>query len=135
MDPDEYIRAYGAEAFREVLNNAMSLVEFQWMRVLQGKDLRTPEAKAKVETELEELCLRIKDSTVRRHYQVAFRELCLKHFGTARQEPARQVARAARPALRVVQGGAATSALARRDYVSGGLAERLRAVKQEAASP
>jgi len=46
-DPDSYIRQYGAAAFEQVINQAMSLSGFFFKLASEGNDLATPEGRAK----------------------------------------------------------------------------------------
>lgn len=73
MDPDDLIKAKGAEAFREVLQSAQPLSEVIWERELASQPIDTPERKAALEKRIEELLKVIKDEPVARQYRMSFK--------------------------------------------------------------
>ncbi len=52
QDPDDFIVAHGAEAYRELAAGAPSFVEALLVRAAEGKDLSTPEGKARAAGEV-----------------------------------------------------------------------------------
>ena len=68
-DPDDLIRAGGAEAMREVLAQARPLSEMLWLRETENARLDTPERRAALEQRLSDLTRTIEDETVRRYYR------------------------------------------------------------------
>ena len=88
-DPDDLVRGDGADAFRQVLADARPLADLLWMRETSGGVFDTPEPKAELEKTLRELTARIKDESVRFHYQQEMRERVQTFFGRARQKPLR----------------------------------------------
>lgn len=85
QDPDDVVRSGGAEAFRNVLNEARPLAELLWLRETSGGVFDTPERRAELEKTLRELTSRIKDESVRRHYSQDMRERVQTFFGSNRQ--------------------------------------------------
>lgn len=83
-DPDDLVKAEGPEAFRTVLAAARPLSELIWMRETSGGLFDTPERRAELEKTLRELTGRIKDESVRYHYQQEMRERVLNFFGNQR---------------------------------------------------
>ncbi|WP_395450659.1 DNA primase [Aminobacter sp. UC22_36] len=83
-DPDDLVRAEGPEAFRTVLTAARPLSELVWMRETSNGIFETPERRAELEKTLRELTGRIKDESVRYHYQQEMRERVLNFFGNQR---------------------------------------------------
>lgn len=83
-DPDDLVKAEGPEAFRSVLTAARPLSELIWMRETSGGLFDTPERRAELEKTLRELSGRIKDESVRYHYQQEMRERVLNFFGNQR---------------------------------------------------
>lgn len=83
-DPDDLVKAEGPEAFRTVLNAARPLSDLIWMRETSGGVFETPERRAELEKTLRELTSRIKDESVRYHYQQEMRERVLSFFGNQR---------------------------------------------------
>ena len=58
-DPDSYVRAFGAEAFRQVLEHATPLAEFLLAQLRQDIDLTTAEGRARLVHEAKPLVTRI----------------------------------------------------------------------------
>jgi DNA primase len=83
QDPDDLVRAGGPEAFREVLAQARPLAELLWLRETSGGVFDTPERRAELEKTLRDLTGRIRDESVRRHYQQDMRERVQAFFGSA----------------------------------------------------
>ncbi len=87
-DPDDLVKADGADAFASVLADARPLAEMLWQRETSGGVFDTPERRADLERRLRELTGRIRDESVRRHYSQDMRERAQAFFGSAR--PARR---------------------------------------------
>ncbi|WP_018428856.1 DNA primase [Hoeflea sp. 108] len=83
-DPDDLVKAEGPEAFRTVLDAARPLSDLIWMRETSNGIFETPERRAELEKTLRELTSRIKDESVRYHYQQEMRERVLNFFGSQR---------------------------------------------------
>jgi DNA primase len=83
-DPDDLVKADGPEAFRAVLGEARPLAELLWMRETAGGVFDTPERRAELERRLRELAGRIRDESVRFHYQQDMRERAQGFFGAQR---------------------------------------------------
>jgi DNA primase len=88
-DPDDLVRAEGADGFRQVLADARPLADLLWMRETSGGVFDTPERKAELEKTLRELTGRIRDESVRFHYAQEMRERVQTFFGRAKQKPLR----------------------------------------------
>jgi len=86
QDPDDLVKAEGAEGFRKVLSDARPLADLLWMRETAGGVFETPERRAELEKTLRELTGRIRDESVRFHYQQEMRERVQTFFGTRRDE-------------------------------------------------
>ncbi|MBN9220650.1 MAG: DNA primase [Mesorhizobium sp.] len=86
-DPDDLVKAEGPEAFRAVLSEARPLVDLLWMRETSGGVFDTPERRAELEKTLRELTSRIRDESLRYHYQQEMRERVLSFFGSSRGGP------------------------------------------------
>ena len=83
-DPDDLVKAEGPEAFRTVLGEARALSELLWMRETAGGVFDTPERRADLEKTLRELASRIRDESVRFHYQQDMRDRVHAFFGPVR---------------------------------------------------
>ena len=101
-DPDDLIRAEGADAFRKLLAAARPLIDMLWARESRGIDLATPERRAGLEQALRKAVASISDSGVRRYYELAVRERTDAQFRPAFRRrtnfPARSPGRRDRPA-------------------------------------
>ncbi|MCB1557632.1 MAG: DNA primase [Alphaproteobacteria bacterium] len=80
-DPDTFIRDNGEQAFQQLLNRAVPLVEFLWAHHTAGKTFVTPEQRAGLSTKLDEIATIIPDKQLQYHYKQAFREKLNKLFG------------------------------------------------------
>ena len=69
MDPDEFLKAKGADAFEKILSAPMPLVDLLWKKNIDGKRLETPEEKALFEKDIFEEIALIKDEKVKAYYQ------------------------------------------------------------------
>ncbi|PAP95267.1 DNA primase [Mesorhizobium wenxiniae] len=83
-DPDDLVKADGPDAFRAVLSEARPLADLLWVRETAGGVFDTPERRAELEKTLRELTGRIRDESLRYHYQQEMRERVLSFFGTQR---------------------------------------------------
>lgn len=83
-DPDDLVKAEGPDPFRRVLAEARPLVDLLWMRETAGGVFDTPERRAELEKTLRELTSRIRDESLRYHYQQEMRERVLSFFGSQR---------------------------------------------------
>ncbi|MGP2493345.1 DNA primase [Mesorhizobium sp. PUT5] len=83
-DPDDLVKADGADAFRAVLDDARPLADLLWMRETSGAVFDTPERRAELEKTLRELAGHIRDESVRFHYNQEMRERVQSFFGAQR---------------------------------------------------
>jgi DNA primase len=88
-DPDDLVKADGPDAFRAVLDEARPLADLLWMRETAGGVFETPERRAELEKTLRDLTNRIRDESVRFHYNQEMRERVQSFFGTQRNRPPR----------------------------------------------
>ncbi len=87
QDPDDLARGGGKAAVAELLAAALPLVDLIWQRESEGEPLTTPERRAGFERRLANLCLEIRDETLRRHYQAEFRGRLAALFAPAQPAP------------------------------------------------
>lgn len=80
-DPDTFIQENGREAFGELINRAISALDFIWTHNTAGKKFDTPETRAGLSALLDELASRIPDNQLQYHYKQAFREKTRTLFG------------------------------------------------------
>lgn len=81
QDPDELIKAQGAQAMQGVLDGAQPMVNLIWQRETEGKVFDSPERKAALDKTLRGLLNRIADPSIRAHYTDAIRSLRAEAFG------------------------------------------------------
>ena len=86
QDPDDLIRASGAEAMAAILAAARPLVDLVWSRETDSGVFDTPERRAALEARLGEIAREIGDESVRRHYSQAFAERVAAFFPAAEPE-------------------------------------------------
>jgi DNA primase len=79
-DPDDLLRAEGAEAVQAVIGAALPMAQVLWQRALDENDRTSPERRAAFEKDLRILVSTIQDETVRRHYQDDVRERLAQLF-------------------------------------------------------
>ncbi|MHC9234341.1 DNA primase [Pseudooceanicola sp. 502str34] len=74
-DPDDLIKAEGAEAMQKVLEGALPMVNLLWQREVEGKTFDSPERRAALDKTLRLKLQQIKDTSLRRHYGDAIFDL------------------------------------------------------------
>lgn len=80
MDPDDLIRAKGKEAFENVLETSIPMVDMIWRTLTEGRNFATPEGKAGLQKSIQDTCAKIADLSVQRAYQGTLREKVFKAF-------------------------------------------------------
>lgn len=88
LDPDDLIRAQGAQAMARVIEAAEPMVNLLWRRETEGRDFDSPERKAALDKTLRSLIGRIKDPSIRTHYGEEIKRLRWELFGTRRPKAA-----------------------------------------------
>ncbi|MGL4638053.1 MAG: DNA primase [Beijerinckiaceae bacterium] len=73
QDPDDLIKAKGADAFSEVAKNASGLWDALWQRETANVEVRTPDRQAMLEKSFKDLIDQIGDPLVRRRYELTIR--------------------------------------------------------------
>ncbi len=89
QDPDDLIRASGADAMKAILAAARPLVDLVWSRETDSGVFDTPERRAALEARLREIARAIADESVRRHYTQAFADRIAAFFPAAEPPPRR----------------------------------------------
>lgn len=72
QDPDDLLKAQGAEAVRAVIAASQPLSDMLWQRALNQNDRATPERRAQFERELRSVINMINDDVVKKHYLAEF---------------------------------------------------------------
>ncbi|HHV79304.1 MAG TPA: DNA primase [Firmicutes bacterium] len=73
-DPDEFIRAYGADAFRDVIEHALPYIEFRFKLACAGKDLSQPEGRLAAANEVKKILVGVENVVERELYARSFSE-------------------------------------------------------------
>ena len=116
QDPDDLIRAAGAEAVHAAVGQAIPLVDLIWARETEGRSLATPEQRAGLERDLASVAGAITDEPLRRHYRAHYGGKLRALFGMpepsvhGREDAARRRSgpeRAGQPSRRGVRGAVA----------------------------
>lgn len=132
-DPDEYIRKYGAERFRQLVKNSRTGFEFKLQSVLNRYDIDIPDQKIKAAHELCAIIARVPSSAEREVYLHAVSE----RLSLSQDSLQKDVESAARQNVRAgkQQEGqqARLSAMGIRDKVNPEAAGNLRAATAEEA--
>lgn len=68
-DPDSFARNHGAEALREELKSARSLIDQFWLNETEGKNFDTPERRVGLRQRLLEAVRQIRDPVVQKAYE------------------------------------------------------------------
>ncbi|WP_168452229.1 DNA primase [Sphingopyxis microcysteis] len=97
QDPDDLVRARGAEGFAAIVDEAQPLVERLWAHEVAAGPLTTPEERAALKTRLLAHADAIEDADVRHHYREAFRERLDALFARGRPERGSRVPWAPQP--------------------------------------
>ncbi|MCX7888709.1 MAG: DNA primase [Rhodobacteraceae bacterium] len=88
LDPDDLIRAQGAEAMKALLEKAEPMVNLLWRRETEGRLIDSPERRAALDKRLRTAIARITDPSIRAHYADAIRQLRAGLFGAGPARPA-----------------------------------------------
>jgi len=86
MDPDDLVKAKGADALRDVLDQAMPMVRLLWQRETENKVFDSPERRAALDKVLREKIKLIRDPSIRSHYGQAIKDLRSELFGSKPRE-------------------------------------------------
>ncbi len=84
MDPDEFLKAKGRDAFLALMNQTTPLMQLLWDKNVQSMPSNTPEQKALIEKNLMAEVARIGDEKVRGYYMQEMRQRIFENFGRGR---------------------------------------------------
>jgi DNA primase len=87
QDPDDLARNGGRAAIDEVFAGARPLADMIWTRATEGGQFATPERRAALEAQLQNLTNGIQDETVRRYYRQDFAERLRRMFAPEGSAP------------------------------------------------
>ena len=86
QDPDDLIRAQGADAMRKLVAEAKPLVHLLWSREVDGKIFDSPERRASLDQSLRAALAKITDGGLRNHYGAEIKRLRAELFQTAKPQ-------------------------------------------------
>ena len=70
-DPDDLIRNEGASVFKNLIDEAVPMVDLIWRRETEGKSFDSPERRAGLDKSLSDVIALIKDKNLKNHYRDA----------------------------------------------------------------
>ncbi|MXU65246.1 DNA primase [Oceanomicrobium pacificus] len=73
QDPDDLLRAGGADAMQAVLATARPMVDLLWQQATEGKEFDSPERRAALDAALRQTIGTITDKSIRDHYSAEIR--------------------------------------------------------------
>ncbi|WP_102110005.1 DNA primase [Oceaniglobus roseus] len=74
QDPDDFLKARGAEAMQALLTQARPMVDLLWERETEGGTFDSPERRAALDKSLRAAIARIQDPFIRAHYGEAIKQ-------------------------------------------------------------
>ena len=89
LDPDDLIRQRGRQAMADLIGAAKPMVDLLWQRETEGRDFDSPERKAALDKDLRAALAKIRDPSIRTHYEAAIRDFRQALFRPARPQGGR----------------------------------------------
>ena len=80
-DPDDLIRNEGASIFKNLIDEAVPMVDLIWRRETEGKSFDSPERRAGLDKSLSDVIALIKDKNLKNHYRDALFQARRQFFG------------------------------------------------------
>ena len=80
-DPDDLIRNEGASVFKNLIDEAVPMVDLIWKREIDGKSFDSPERRAGLDKSLSDVIALIKDKNLKNHYRDALFQARRQFFG------------------------------------------------------
>ena len=132
-DPDEYIKKFGAEKFRQLVKNSRTGFEFKLQSVLSRHDLSIPDEKIKAAAELVDIIAKVYASAEREVYIRAVAERLGLSEDSLRKDVESSMRRNAKAGKQQEGQQARLSAMGMRDKVNPEAAGNIRAAAAEEA--
>ena len=132
-DPDEYIRKFGAERFRQLIKQSHTGFEFKLESVLAKHDLQIPDEKIKAAAELCDIMARVYSSAEREVYVHAVSERLSISEDSLRKDVENAMRRNAKADKQQESQQARLSAMGIRDKVNPEVAGNIQAAAAEEA--
>ena len=80
-DPDDLIRNEGASSFKNLIDEAVPMVDLIWRRETEGKSFDSPERRAGLDKSLSDVIALIKEKNLKNHYRDALFQARRQFFG------------------------------------------------------
>ena len=80
-DPDDLIRNEGASLFKNLIDEAVPMVDLIWRRETEGKSFDSPERRAGLDKSLSDVIALIKEKNLKNHYRDALFQARRQFFG------------------------------------------------------
>ena len=80
-DPDDLIRNEGASIFKNLIDEAVPMVDLIWKRETEGKSFDSPERRSGLDKSLSDAIALIKDKNLKNHYRDALFQARRQFFG------------------------------------------------------
>ena len=80
-DPDDLIRNEGASVFKNLIDEAVPMVDLIWKREIEGKSFDSPERRAGLDKSLADAIALIKEKNLKNHYRDALFQARKQFFG------------------------------------------------------
>ncbi len=80
-DPDDLIRNEGASLFKNLIDEAVPMVDLIWRRETEGKSFDSPERRAGLDKSLSDVIALIKEKNLKNHYRNALFQARRQFFG------------------------------------------------------
>ena len=80
-DPDDLIRNEGASVFKNLIDEAVPMVDLIWKRETEGKSFDSPERRAGLDKSLSDAIALIKEKNLKNHYRDALFQARRQFFG------------------------------------------------------
>ena len=132
-DPDEFIKKFGAEKFRQLVQNSRTGFEFKLQTVLNRHDVTIPDEKIKAAAELVDIVARVYSSAEREVYIHAVAERLSLSEDSLRKDVESAMRRNARAGKQQEGQQARLSAMGLRDKVNPEAAGNIQAAAAEEA--
>lgn len=86
QDPDDLLKAKGAAAMQQLIDNAQPMVELLWQREIEGKVFDSPERKAALDKAFADAVAKIQDENLKFHYSQELRDRRFQLFRPQRKQ-------------------------------------------------
>lgn len=84
MDPDEFLKAKGPDAFAEMMQKTVPLIDLLWEKNTKNVSSETPEQKALIEKNIHDEISKITDEKIRAYYQQEMQKRIYENLGRGR---------------------------------------------------